>query len=279
MMIWLLFSFFMVGAIIGSLLNVIIDRYPIMLQREWNNDCLAQLNQPIPATSTRFNLFLPRSHCAQCKTTIPFFYNIPILSFLWLRGRCAFCHTRIPVQIILVEILSAVLSVIIFLKFGFTGQCAALLFFTFGLITLSFIDINHQFLPDPITYSLLWLGLIISTQHFFISPAQSIIGAFVGYLFLWMIAKIYLFARKKEGMGLGDCKMLAMIGAWVGAISLLNVLLLSTLLALFISIILLLFKKIEHTKPIPFGPYIAIAGWCTMLYGDQITQGLVRWLQ
>ena len=262
------------GAIIGSFLNVVIYRYPIMLEREWDEQCLEQLKQPASKKSDTFNLCSPRSHCPHCKKQIPFWLNIPIVSYLFLRKKCAHCHAKISSQYFFVEIISALLSVIVFLHFSISLQTVEVLIFTYGLIVLSFIDFNHQFLPDPITYILLWLGLIVSTQHIFTSPTQAIFGAITGYLFLWIIAKLYIVVRKKEGMGLGDCKMLAMMGAWVGTMSLLNVLLFSTVLALIISLILMLFKKIEGAKPIPFGPYIAIAGWCTVIYGDQ----LMRWV-
>ena len=270
---------FIFSAMIGSFLNVVIYRYPIMLEREWTQECLSQLKQPLPEKSDTFNICLPHSHCFNCKKPIPFWLNIPIISYLLLRGKCYNCKSPVALQYFLVEILTPILSVLVLLKFGFTLSAAAALILTWGLLTLSFIDFNHQFLPDPITYTLLWIGLIISTQSLFVTTSQSIFGALIGYLFLWSIAKLYILLQKKEGMGLGDCKMLAMIGAWVGVMSLLNVLLFSSLFALIVSITLLLFKKIKSEKPIPFGPFIAIAGWCTLLYGDQLSQWMTQWLQ
>lgn len=265
------------GAMIGSFLNVIIYRYPIMLMREWDNTCRGQLNEPTLKKQEPFNLCLPRSHCTTCKKIIPFWFNIPIISFLFLRGKCAYCRAPISLQYWLVEFISAIATVIVFLHFSISLLTFEVLIFTYGLVILGFIDFNYQFLPDLITYILLWLGLAVSTQRFFTYPFQAIYGAMIGYLFLWLIAKGYLLLRKKEGMGLGDCKLLAMIGAWVGATSLLDVLLFSTALALIISTVLLLFKKIEHHKPIPFGPYIAIAGWYTVVYGPQFSQWIARW--
>lgn len=270
---------FIVGAMAGSFLNVVIYRYPIMLEREWRKDCLALLKKPESENAAAFNLCVPRSHCPQCKTKIPFWHNIPIISFLLLRGQCFQCHAKISWQYFLVEVITAMLSVLVYLKLGLSDQAAVLLIFTWGLIALSFIDFNHQFLPDPITYFLLWLGLLISTQHFFINPTQAIFGALIGYLFLYLIAKGYILLKKKEGMGLGDCKMLAMVGAWVGALSLLNVLLCATFLALMAAIFFIALKKIQKTNPIPFGPFIAIGGFCTALYGTQLMQWIAQWVQ
>lgn len=274
-----LFTIFLFGAVIGSFLNVVIYRYPIMLEREWNADAIAQLNLQLPQKNSQLNLCTPRSHCIHCKKTLPFWLNIPIFSYLFLRGKCFFCKAKISPRYVLVELLTAALSVFIIFHYGITAQAAALLIFTYTLITLSFIDFQHQFLPDTMTLSLLWFGLLLSTQQLFISSTQAIVGAVVGYLFLWSIAKLYILLRKKEGMGLGDCKMLAMIGAWVGAFSLLNVLLISALLALIVSFILILCKKHERENLIPFGPFIAIAGWCTIVCGDQIMLWITRWVQ
>lgn len=268
---------FILGAMIGSFLNVVIYRYPIMLTREWNRECLLQLNMPTQPEEN-FNLSLPRSHCPSCKKTIPFWLNIPILSFLLLRGKCANCHARISIQYFLVEIISGLLPVMIFMHFGLTAHAAALILFTWGLIALSFIDFNHQFLPDQITYSLLWLGLFLSVQGLSISPLQAVYASLIGYLFLWSIAKLYLLIKNKEGMGLGDCKMLAMMGAWTGVLSLINVLLISTIAALCVNLLLILFKKVDSENPIPFGPYIAIAGWCTAVYGNQLLNWIFRCL-
>ncbi len=269
---------FIFSAMTGSFLNVVIYRYPLMLQREWTQECLTQLNLPRPEKTPTFNICLPNSHCVHCKKPLPFWFNIPIVSYLVLRGRCHYCKMHISIQYFLVEMLTSILSVLVILKLGFTVTALAVLILTWGLVVLSFIDFNHQFLPDAITYTLLWLGLILSTQHAFVSSTYAIYGALVGYLFLWSIAKLYILFRNKEGMGLGDCKMLAMIGAWVGLMSLVNVLIFSTVLALIVGIFLLAFKKIEQSNPIPFGPYIAIAGWSTVLYGDKLMQWIMRWI-
>src|SRR3989338_7590758 len=269
---------FIVGAIVGSLLNVVIYRYPIMLEREWNAEAAQQLHQDTPEKSAPLNLYLPRSHCPHCKHKISAWHNIPLLSFLLLRATCAYCHAKISFQYFFVELLTAVLSVIVVLKFQLTPEAMGLLVLTWGLIVLSFIDFRHQFLPDAITYCLLWIGLLFSTKHVLISPAAAIIGAVVGYLFLWIIAKLYFLLRKQEGIGLGDCKMLAMIGTWTGALSLLNVLIFSTITALIISLILICFKKITPARAIPFGPFIAMGGWITLLFGPEILMRVITWL-
>lgn len=270
---------FILGAIVGSFLNVVIYRYPIMLEREWRRDCLHFLKQPTVDETEKFNLCVPRSHCIHCKKPVPYRFNIPILSFIMLRGKCHFCHARFSSQHLCVEIISALLPIFIFLQFGVTLPAFALMIFSWGLITLSFIDIQHQFLPDVITYCLLWIGLLLSLNHYFVSPVDAILGAIAGYLFLWCIAKIYLLLRKKEGMGLGDCKMLAMIGAWVGLNGLVSVLLIASFIGLIINLVLVLFKKSQYENPISFGPYLAIGGWCTAVYGQFILHWIIQWIQ
>lgn len=268
---------FFIGATVGSFLNVVVYRYPIMLKREWHAECMAFLNKPQPEHAAEFNLFLPRSHCTHCKRTLPFWLNIPILTYFVIGGRCAFCLEKIPVRYLLIEITTAFLSLAVFLRFGITPQTGVILLLTWGLIALSFIDLENHFLPDSITYSLLWLGLFASTYPLFISPKNAIDGAIFGYLFLYAIAKGYILLRKKEGMGLGDCKMLAMMGTFVGATSLLSVVLCSTIFALIISFTLLFFKKIQYHKPIPFGPFIAIGGWLTIIAGPQFIERMMLW--
>jgi leader peptidase (prepilin peptidase)/N-methyltransferase len=267
----------LLGAVIGSFLNVVIYRYPIMLKREWRAECRTLLNQSSPEHTPTFNLFFPQSHCTHCKHKLPFWLNIPILTYLVIGGQCAFCHEKIALRYWLTEIITAFLTLIVFLQYGLTTQTLVLWFLTWGLIALSLIDIENYFLPDTITYSLLWLGLLASTQHLFISPNEAIKGALLGYLFLYVIAKGYLLLRKKEGMGLGDCKMLAMIGAFVGTFSLPYVILLSTLLALITSITLMIFKKMNYSTLIPFGPFIAIGGWITIFNAPLLSKAIL-WL-
>lgn len=259
---------FIVGAVLGSFLNVVIYRYPVMLLHEYEK----------AEKSTPFNLFFPRSHCPHCKAIIPFYFNIPLIGFIALRGKCRNCHHGIALHYFVVEIMSALTTLFVFLHFSISLQAVELLVFTYGLIVLSVIDIHHHFLPDTIIFLLLWLGMIVSTQHIFTDPTQAIFGVIVGYLFFWIIAKLYYLLRKQEGLGMGDCKMLAMIGAWVGVASLLNVILIATTFALTMSIMLLLIKKIDVSKKIPFGPFLAIAGWVTVFYGSVMTSEMTQWL-
>lgn len=267
---------FIVGSIIGSFLNVVIYRYPIMLQQAWKAECQQYLSNKTPNIQKSFNLCFPQSHCPHCQKHIPFWLNIPIVSFIVLRGKCFYCHVKIPLRYFLVEIISGIATIIVFQHFSISLQLPELLVFTYGLIMLSVIDFEHQFLPDTITFLLLWLGLLVSTQHIFTSPTDAIFAIMIGYLFLWIIAKAYLLVRKKEGIGMGDCKLLGMIGAWVGTQSLLNVLLIAALLAVLISIILLCAKKIDVNTKIPFGPFLAFAGWITLFYGPQMTLWITR---
>jgi len=254
------------GLLIGSFLSVVISRLPIMLKKSWEAECREFLNQPAQATA-RFNLAVPRSHCPKCNALITWWQNIPVISFVLLRGRCAGCQTKIPSFYPLLEISTAMLSIWVVAHFGLSWQMGFALIFTYGLIAMTCIDARTQLLPDELTLSFLWLGLLISTHGLFISSEDAIIGAFIGYAVLWLIANAYKLIRKQDGMGYGDFKLLAMLGAWIGALNLLNVLLISTFLGLISGLLFLLRKKIKSTEPMPFGPYLAIGGWLTLLYG------------
>lgn len=262
------------GLIIGSFLNVIIYRYPIMLKNEWRQECqefLTSCSQTVnpaePKPKIKFNLVTPRSHCPHCHKPIAIKYNIPILSYFLLKGKCASCAEKISLKYPLVELLTAILSIFVVAHFGLTAQSCAALIWTWGLILLTMIDINEQLLPDLFTLSLLWFGLIVSIFYLFVGSQQAIIGAVTGYVLLWIVAKAFHIIRKKDGMGHGDFKMLAMMGAWVGINNLLNVLLFSVIIALLVSLILLLQKKIKSDHAIPFGPFLALGGWTTLMFG------------
>lgn len=264
------------GLVIGSFLNVVIYRYPKMLHQMWKGECQEFLKQPPARKPPKFNLITPRSRCVKCKETIKSWHNIPLFSYLFLRGKCAYCHANISLMYPTVEVLTAVLSMIVAAHFGISWASLAALILTWSLIALSFIDFNEKILPDNITISVLWLGLFVNSFDFFTTPVNAILGAIVGYVLLWTVAKLFKIIRKKEGMGHGDFKMLAMLGAWLGIGMLLNVLLTAVLLALFISIILLAFKKISKKYPIPFGPYLALGGFLTMIYGPTISNIITR---
>jgi leader peptidase (prepilin peptidase)/N-methyltransferase len=264
-----------IGLIIGSFLNVIIVRFPIMLETRWRQECQAFLQQPVESIAQPLNLLLPRSHCPHCRTTIKIRHNIPILSYLLLRGRCAACKQRIAIQYPLVELLTAITTVFIVYHFNLTWQALALSILTWVLIVLFFIDLKKQILPDIITLTTLWLGLLISLFYLFVTPYQAILGAIIGYSLLWITGTVYKLIRKKDGMGHGDYKMLAMLGAWLGVEMVLNILLLAIGLGLIISIFLLIIKKISAKNPIPFGPFIAVAAWISLFTGPVIIHLIV----
>lgn len=269
-----------IGAIIGSFLNVVIYRYPLMLKAQWRAECVELLELTDASdTPPKLSLSFPRSHCPTCKKQLPFYCNIPIFSYLFLLGKCHACKSKIPFRYLLVELISAVASFIVVFYFGLSVQTIALLILTWAVIALAFIDIKHYLLPDTITLSLLWIGLFCATQQLFASPINAILGALLGYLFLWIIATAYKYIKKQDGMGYGDCKMLAMFGAWLGPIPLLNVILLSSLVALFISMLFICFKKLKRDQLIPFGPYLALAGWWTLIFGPQLSNTLMRFMQ
>lgn len=263
-MIYLIIGLF--GLLVGSFLSVVISRLPIMLNANWTAQCREFLKQPVEPT-TRFNLAVPRSHCPNCKTMICWWQNIPVLSYLILRGRCAHCQTKIPVFYPLLEISTAILSIWVAAHFGLNWQMGFALVFTYALIAMSCIDWRTQLLPDELTLGLMWLGLIISTRALFVSPEEAIIAAAVGYLALWLLANVYKLLRKQDGMGYGDLKLLAALGAWCGLINLLNILLISSLLGVIVGLLFLFRKKMTSTQPLPFGPYLAIAGWLSLMYG------------
>lgn len=272
MTLWLIFAA-MLGAIIGSVLNMIIYRYPLMLKARWQEECAEFFNQPLQPPPQKLSLFFPRSHCTQCNKTLPFYCNIPVLSYLFLRGKCFFCREKIPARYLIVELVSTCLTTFVIWQFGLTLQAMMALILTWGLITLSWIDLSHHILPDHLTLPLLWLGLFCASKSLFITAEQAIIGAILGYLFLWVIAVGYKAIKNKDGMGYGDCKMLAMFGAWIGPLPLLNVILIASLTACLVALISLFLKnnKVSGQQLIPFGPYLALGGWCTLMYGPQLT--------
>lgn len=267
------------GLIIGSFLNVIIYRYPIMLKNEWRADCLEFLEKQPEKPPEKINLLYPPSHCPNCKTPIKAWQNIPVISYILLGGKCKYCKKSISLIYPIVEILSALIAIFIIFRFGVTIRALSALILSWGLIVLSFIDLKNLILPDLITLSLLWLGLFVNVFNLFVTPQEAILGAMSGYLFLWVTGKIFLMLRKIEGMGYGDFKMLAMFGAWLGVLPLLNILLVATLLSLFVAGILFLTKKITYTTPIPFGPFLVLGGWLTLLLGPFFVNLIFKFVQ
>ncbi len=280
-------SGFVLGLVVGSFLNVVIHRLPIMLQREWQEQCEELTHQgstpyapETPASRERFNLVVPRSACPSCGAPITAIQNVPILSYLALRGRCASCSASISVRYPLVEALSGLLSALVAWRLGFGWSALAGLAFTWFLIPLAFIDVDHQLLPDSLTLPLLWLGMVMSLwlpQHDSapvpVDPRSSLIGAVAGYLSLWVVYHLFRLATGKEGMGHGDFKLLAAIGAWLGWQLLLPVVLVAAAVGAVSGAIILTIKGRGPGTPIPFGPFLAAAGWLMMLFGHPLVSG------
>lgn len=241
-----------------------------MMQREWRQDCLEFLEQPAEAGQDIFNLSVPRSRCGNCGHQITALENIPLISYLALGGKCSSCKTRISIQYPLVELFTAIVSVIVGWKFGVSLQTAAALFMTWCLIAASGIDIGHKLLPDSITLPLLWLGILLSLFNVFVDLEASVIGAMAGYMSLWSVFILFKIVTGKEGMGHGDFKLLAMIGAWLGWKPLLVVILTSSVVGAIVGISMIVLKITERGTQIPFGPYLAAAGWMTLLWGETL---------
>ena len=259
---------------IGSFLNVLIHRLPKMMEADWRAQC-AELAGTEVASVSRYNLVVPGSHCPQCQTPLRAIDNIPIASWLALRGKCAHCATRISARYPIVEALTAVLSALVAWKFGLTWQTSLALVFTWTLIALTFIDADTTLLPDDLTLPLLWLGLLANLYGVFVPINEAIIGAVAGYLTLWSIYWLFKLTTGKEGMGYGDFKLLAALGAWMGWKALLPIVLLSSLVGAVVGIALIVLARRGREIPIPFGPYLAAAGLIVMLVGDRLTRWFV----
>ena len=263
------------GLIVGSFLNVVIHRLPIMLEREWRRDCQQFLGQDtetsVPAeTESSWNLIWPGSHCPHCAKTLAVHENIPVLSYLWLRGLCSACHAAISPRYPAVELLSALLSAVVAHRFGPEVQVMPALALTWSLLALSFIDAEHQLLPDVITLPMLWLGLLLSVFRVFTDSTASILGAVAGYLSLWLVYQLFKWLTGREGMGHGDFKLLALLGAWLGWAHLPQIILLSSLVGAVAGLTLIALTRRDHRQPIPYGPYLAAAGWIALIWGDWI---------
>jgi leader peptidase (prepilin peptidase)/N-methyltransferase len=327
----LIASVFVLSLLIGSFLNVVIHRLPIMLDREWRSQASEILDvgreaaaehsvgdasaiQPNgdaaaigpvdegPAIGHRdetaamqpgaeavvhlapYNLVFPRSACPRCNTPIKAHQNIPVLSYLWLGGRCASCHARISPRYPVIELATAVLSAAVAWRYGWHWQTLAALMLTWSLIALAVIDFDHQILPDAITLPLLWLGLVLSlawqsdlAPTIPVDPTSAISGAAAGYLILWLVYWVYKRITGKEGMGYGDFKLLAAIGAWMGWQMLPLVILLSAATGALTGIALVVLRRRERGKPMPFGPFLAMAGWVAMMWGPQFVEFYLRY--
>ena len=307
MPILLYLSTALVGLLIGSFLNVLILRLPRMMEQEWRQECLEflaaeseslaeadgvdspetseasepqQTSSPHQASSPEPHLSLarPGSHCWSCGATIKPWDNIPVLSWLLLRGRCRACKHRISLRYPLIEALTAVLSVLVVWQLGPTSAALAALILTWGLIALAMIDLDTQLLPDSLTLPLLWLGLLLSLAGLFTDPASAILGAASGYLLLWLVFHAFRLATGKEGMGQGDFKLLALFGAWLGWQAVPQVILLSSLPGALVGLALITSGRARAGDPLPYGPFLAMAGWISLLWGETMTDAYLQWV-
>jgi leader peptidase (prepilin peptidase)/N-methyltransferase len=267
----------LLGLLVGSFLNVVIYRIPKMMQRESDNYVAHESGKELPHTD-RFNLMVPRSSCPHCGHQITALENIPVISWLVLRGKCSACKAPISARYPAVELFSALMSAALAWHFGTGWMGLATLVFGWFLLAMTMIDYDTQLLPDDLTYPLLWLGLLLNLNGMFVPLRDAVIGAAAGYLALWSVYWLFKLATGKEGMGYGDFKLLAALGAWLGWTMLPTIILLSAVVGALVGISLIVFAKRGRDKPIPFGPYLAAAGLVALLYGTPIsrfTQGLL----
>ena len=262
------------GLVIGSFLNVVIHRLPVMLERKWRSQCQEILgtDKKTSGTSERYDLIVPGSRCPHCGHEITALENIPVLSFLWLRGKCSACGKAISWRYPLVELLTGILTAAVAWYFGYGLAALAGMALTWSLIALSFIDYDRQLLPDDITLPLLWAGLLLNVFAVFTPLMSAVIGAAGGYIFLWLVYQFFKLATGKEGMGYGDFKLYAVLGAWLGWQSLPLIILLSSLVGAMVGITFILFFGHDRRMPIPFGPFLCVAGWIALLWGDTLTR-------
>ena len=272
------------GLLIGSFLNVVIYRLPVILEREWREQCAELTSTEAPNAMSAvaeaggtFNLVAPRSTCPACKAPITAVQNIPVLSYLFLKGRCASCGVRISPRYLAIEALTAVLSAAVAWKFGFGWPTLAALVLTWFLVALTFIDIDTQLLPDSLTLPLLWIGLLLSLwaplahgAPIPVDPHSSIIGAITGYLSLWSVYHLFRLLTGKEGMGYGDFKLLAALGAWFGYQMLLPIILFSAVVGTVLNVGVMVVRGRDRSIPFAFGPYLAAAGWLMLMFGQQV---------
>ncbi len=266
-----------IGLCVGSFLNVVIYRVPRRIHQDWTAQCHVWLElEETTGDEAAPGIVKTPSHCPSCKTPIKPWHNVPVISYLLLKGKCSSCGERISLRYPFIEILTAVMTSMVLLHFGPTveGLCAA--GFTWTLIILAFIDLDNQILPDNITLPLLWSGLFLALFNVTIDPAASITGALAGYLVLWTIYHLFRLVTGKEGMGYGDFKLLAAMGAWMGWQLLPLIILLSAVAGSVVGLSLILLHRHEREKPIPYGPYLAIAGWIALMWGSDITGYYLR---
>ncbi len=260
----------LLGLLIGSFLNVVIYRLPRMIEHRWNEECRHYLRLKPQSQTEKLNLALPLSHCPHCKKHIKPWHNIPLLSYLFLRGQCAYCHAPISLRYPLVEVMTAVLSVYVAWRYGVSIATVGALFFTWICVCLTFIDLDTHLLPDELTLLLLWIGLFFSLFHIYCTPQSAIIGAMVGYLIFACTQLIFGLTTGKVGMGQGDFKFLAAFGGFLGWQLLPFIILLASLCGILFAITHMIIKRKFESVPLPFGPYLAVAGWIALLWGPVI---------
>ncbi len=274
----------LVALLVGSFLNVVIHRLPLMMQRDWRAQCSDLLADEAPdLPEGRFDLVMPRSRCPSCGTQITALQNVPVVSYLVLRGRCAACATRISPRYPAVEALTALLTGIVAWRFGFGAEAAAGILLTWALIAITFIDFDHQLIPDSLSLPLVWTGLALSLFHplpgaevLFVAPKTAIVGALAGYLSLWSVYHLFRLATGKEGMGYGDFKLLAALGAWLGWQELPMIIILSALVGAVVGVALIALRGRDRNVPMPFGPFLAAAGWIAMIAGPELRDWWLR---
>jgi len=280
---WWLAAGAVLGLVVGSFLNVVIHRLPRMMQARWRSECLEYLREqgetglpgPEPAP---FGLVSPRSRCPRCGHAIGALENVPVLSWLWLRGRCRACGAPISARYPVVELLTGILFAACAWRFGVSAAAVGAMLLTGALVALTFIDLDHQYLPDEITLPWLWAGLLLNLGGTFVPLQEAVIGAAAGYLVLWSVYKIFKAVTGKEGMGHGDFKLLALLGAWLGWGALPGIVLISSVIGAATGLALIALGRQGREKPIPFGPYLAGAGWIMLLWGDDINRAYLAWL-
>lgn len=263
---WAVACAFILSLCVGSFLNVVIHRLPIMMEKEW----LAEQQTKESINQETFNLSSPDSTCPQCGHKIRWYENIPVLSYLYLRAKCSSCSLHIPFRYPAIELLTAITGASIVYIYGLNEVSLSLTLLSWALICLIFIDIDHQLLPDRITLPLIWAGLLANSFGLFTSLESAVYGAIAGYLSLWSVYWAFKLITGKEGMGYGDFKLLAALGAWAGLTQIPLIVLLSSVVGAVLGIIMILTKRQEQQTPIPFGPYLAIAGWIAIIWGDNI---------
>jgi leader peptidase (prepilin peptidase)/N-methyltransferase len=264
------------GLLLGSFLNVVILRLPKRLEWQWKRDSLEVLGEPEIYDPPPPGIVVERSHCPHCKAQLSWFENIPVLSWVALRGRCRHCHAPISIQYPLVELLTMLLVVCCVWRFGFGWQGFGAIVLTCFLVALSGIDLRTQLLPDQLTLPLLWLGLVASIDGLYLTSKPAVVGAIIGYLSLWSVWWLFKQLTGKEGMGHGDFKLLAALGAWVGLQGIVPTILLSSLVGAIVGSIWLAAKGRDRATPIPFGPYLAAAGWIVFFWGDWMVDAYLR---